>query len=128
MSSLENFRSWSYSRSPAFGLEIDKLIRRGSGLGDASTDLSSVLDSLANGLQSAASTVQLSLKDYYDAATQVKLMQQANAAGVPVDLYTPGAVASNINKSTLTPTLNTLMPWLLIGGVFYLLTQKHARR
>lgn len=126
MYALRRFRDWAYQQSYAFGTQIDALISD-QNLGDASTSggnsLQSILDKLANGIQTAANTASLSYKTYLDAQTSVAMMQAAQRAGVPVDQYMKIASAQNqtaaaiSNPNSPIPSVLGVPIWVILGGV-----------
>ncbi len=129
MQALRRFRDWSYRQSYEFGTQIDALLTDGT-MGDAApsvgTSLQSILDKLANGLQTAANTASLSYKTYLDAQTSVATMQAAQRAGVPVDQYMKLAQNQNLvaaaisNPNSPIPSVMGVPIWVLIGGVILL--------
>lgn len=132
MQALRRFRDWSYQQSYDFGTQVDALLT-GDGMGDAQTSnvsLTSLLDKLANGIQTAASTVNLSYKTYLDAQTQIALMQAAQRAGVPVDDYVKMAAAQNktaaaiSNPNSPIPSVLGVPIWVILGGLAIVLIMR----
>lgn len=130
MMALRDFRNWAYRQNTQFGKNIDALILDGAGLG-ATVSLTDILSKLENGLKSAAESAQLGYQQYLDAMTKTKLMQDANKAGVPVDVYLKTAAGQNAvaalisNPNSPIPSVFGVPIWLVLGGlVVYLVVSR----
>lgn len=133
--SIEEFRAMAYGMSAAFGQEVDKLIAQGAFLGEGEGQLTTILNNLVSGLQSAAQSAQLSMQNYYQAQTNVQNMQRANAAGLTLEQYlaatqlskTAAAATSVPNTNAFSSSLLGIPVWVWFGGAALFLMMSNRK-
>lgn len=138
---IRQFRDYTYSISPALGLEVDKMITTGATMGDPATGaspstLDSVLNQIVNGFKALAGTAVASDAAYYNAVTAGNNIQAASKAGMSLDAYlasvTPGRIAAAAtsvpNSNTMNSALLGIPVWVWFAGAGFILLSQSKKR